>query len=85
MTVTEFWVRCRTCDGDGPHGWVCLPTQSTRGRWAAEHKAETGHEAWQLHDGSMGTLTAALQQQIAALGHQVSALFDHIINEGDAS
>lgn len=80
----EFWIRCRTCDGDGPHGWVCLPTASTRGRWAADHKAETGHDAWRVHDGPLGKLTRDLERRIADLGRQNVALFDHIINEGGA-
>lgn len=72
----EFWIRCRTCDGDGPHGWVCLPTLGTRGRWAVEHRAETGHGAWQVHDGTLGELTARLHRELARQYGHLRALLD---------
>lgn len=84
VAADEFWIRCRTCDGDGPHGWVSLPTQSTRGRWSVDHRAETGHDAWECHDGPLGKLTARQARKIAELARQVRELFDHIVNEGGA-
>lgn len=76
---TEFWIGCRTCDGDGPHGWVGLPTQATRGRWAAEHKAETGHDSWRVHDGTLGALTARQERKIGELAEQIRDLLDQFI------
>ena len=74
----EYWIRCRTCDGDGPHGWVCLPTLGTRGRWAAEHKAETGHMGWQVHDGTIGELTAELERKLGQQHEHLRLLLDEV-------
>lgn len=41
--VVTYVLVCRACDPLSP---IPFATPEERGRWAAEHTAGTGHEAW---------------------------------------
>lgn len=65
MTRSEFLIRCRTCDeAAGTHQWVTTPSAATRGRWASEHRGDTGHNSWACWDGDFGSLTWDLTRQL---------------------
>jgi|JI9StandDraft_1071089.scaffolds.fasta_scaffold200410_2 hypothetical protein len=65
--MTDFLIRCRVCDeAAGTHQWLTLPSASTRGRWAVDHTADTGHDNWFLYDGPIGGYTHELEHRLAA-------------------
>ena len=45
-----FLIICRECEPQDDPLVMPFPTPEARGRWAADHKAATGHDRWLVLD-----------------------------------
>jgi hypothetical protein len=77
--MSDFLIRCRVCDdAAGIHQWLTLPTAGTRGRWAAEHTTETGHDSWECYDGSIGQYTHWLHRRLTRTAEANRELYNEL-------